>query len=135
MSQKEMKTDIVVVGGGAAGLPAAIGAKENGASDVILLEKRTSLGGNASMAWGLFASESPVQKHNLIEARNEDLFRTIMDWAHWRINPKIVRALIDKSGDTISWLENKGIQFELLRYYQLLHQFPSLYLSNPYFSQ
>ena len=38
-----------------------------------------------------------------------------MEWCHWsKINPRIVRAYIDKSGDTIRWLEEKGIIFELL---------------------
>ena len=37
--------DVVVVGGGPAGLAAAISAKENGAKDVLLLERNLSLGG------------------------------------------------------------------------------------------
>ena len=42
---KDLETDIVVVGGGGAGLSAAIAAKENGAR-VILLEKMPMVGGN-----------------------------------------------------------------------------------------
>jgi len=114
---KTVETDVVIVGGGAAGLPAAIAAKESGAADVVLLEKRGTLGGNAAMAWGLFATESPVQKQALIEAPNDELFHIIMNWAHWSIDPRIIRAFINKSGDTISWLERKGIRFDLLRYY------------------
>ncbi|MFC1533389.1 FAD-dependent oxidoreductase [Thermodesulfobacteriota bacterium] len=114
---KAIEADVVIVGGGAAGLPAAITAKESSANDVVLIEKRGGLGGNAAMAWGLFATESPVQKQALVEARNDELFHTIMDWAHWSIDPRIIRAFIDKSGDTISWLEKKGIRFDLLRYY------------------
>ena len=37
-----------------------------------------------------------------------------MNWAHWSINPRIVRAFIDKSGDTIRWLEEKGVEFECM---------------------
>jgi fumarate reductase flavoprotein subunit len=41
-----------------------------------------------------------------------------MEWAHWtKINPRIVRAFIDKSGDTIGWLEQKGLHFEMIQYY------------------
>jgi fumarate reductase flavoprotein subunit len=41
-----------------------------------------------------------------------------MEWAHWtKINPRVVRAFIDKSGDTIGWLESMGLQFELIQYY------------------
>ena len=32
-----------------------------------------------------------------------------MDFTHWRVNPKIVRAVIDKSADTVQWLEDKGV--------------------------
>jgi succinate dehydrogenase/fumarate reductase flavoprotein subunit len=40
-----------------------------------------------------------------------------MQHSHWTLNPRIVRAWIDKSGDTISWLEKKGLNFRLLRLY------------------
>jgi fumarate reductase flavoprotein subunit len=35
-----------------------------------------------------------------------------MDYAHWEINPRIVRAFINKSGDTVRWLEEKGLKIE-----------------------
>ena len=35
-----------------------------------------------------------------------------MDYAHWKINPRIFRAFLDKSGDTIKWLEDKGVCFD-----------------------
>ncbi len=40
-----MKTDVAVVGAGPAGLAAAIAAKENGADNVIVIERETHLGG------------------------------------------------------------------------------------------
>jgi fumarate reductase flavoprotein subunit len=101
----------VVVGGGGAGLAAAVAAAEKGA-DVILLEKKGAPGGNSALATGLFAAESPVQKRMLIDARRDDLFKTAMNYAHWRIEPRIVRAFIDKSGDTIRWLEDKGVTLD-----------------------
>ena len=114
---RNLEAQVVIIGGGGAGLPAAVAAAEEGVTDVIVLEKRATLGGNAARAWGIFATESPVQKQALVDARNEDLFRTIMNWSHWSIDPRIFRAFIDKSGDTIRWLEEKGIRFDLLRYY------------------
>ena len=110
---KNLEAKIVIIGGGGAGLPAAVAAAEKGATGVIVLEKRVGLGGNALRAWGLFATESPVQKQALVDARNDDLFRTIMNWSHWSIDPRIFRAFIGKSGDTIRWLEEKGIRFDL----------------------
>ncbi len=40
-----------------------------------------------------------------------------MEFAHWRINPRLVRAIIDKSGDTIRWLEEKGLEFDCIQYF------------------
>ncbi len=40
-----MKADVVVIGAGPAGLAAAIAAKENGAQDVVLLDREEHLGG------------------------------------------------------------------------------------------
>lgn len=116
-NQEPLAADVVIVGGGGAGLPAALAAKEAGAGRVIVLEKRAVPGGNAALAWGIFGAESPVQKEALVEARKDDLFRTFMDWAHWSVDPRIVRALIGRSGETVAWLEGKGIRFDLLRYY------------------
>ncbi len=111
------KAELVIIGGGGAGLPAAVSAAEKGLSNILILEKRTRPGGNAALAWGIFAAESPVQKEALVEARKEVLFRAMMSWSHWKIDPGILQAFVGKSGDTIKWLESKGVKFELLRYF------------------
>lgn len=113
---ENLNADIVVVGGGGCGLAAAVAAAEKGA-DVILLEKRRTVGGSSMMAEGLFAAESPIQKRMKIDARRDRLFKLAMDYSHWQINPRIVRAFIDKSGDTIDWLQDKGMHFRCLQYY------------------
>jgi fumarate reductase flavoprotein subunit len=118
MTGENMKAELVVVGGGGAGLAAAVAAAENGCRDIIVLEKAGSAAGSTAMAHDIFGAESPVQKRSGIEASRDELFKTAMEWAHWtRINPRIVRAFIDKSGETIGWLENKGLRFELIQYY------------------
>lgn len=105
------ETQIVVIGGGGAGLSAATAAAEMGA-DVIVLEKRQTLGGNSALAEGLFAAESPAQKRLNIDARRDEAFKIAMSYAHWTLDARLVRAFIDKSGDTIHWLENKGMYFD-----------------------
>ena len=112
---EELKAELVIIGGGGAGLAAAVAAAEKGAG-VIVLEKR-GLGGNSALAWGIFAAESPVQKRAMIDCRKDDCFKTAMNYAHWKINPRIVRAFIDKSGDTIRWLEEKGLEFDCIPFY------------------
>ncbi|HVN97979.1 MAG TPA: FAD-dependent oxidoreductase [Syntrophorhabdaceae bacterium] len=102
--------DIAVVGSGG-GMAAAVAAAEKGAK-VVVLEKRKVFGGNTALARALFAAESPVQKRLRIDARKEDLFKASMSFSHWKINPEIIRTFIDKSGDTIAWLEKLGVTFE-----------------------
>jgi fumarate reductase flavoprotein subunit len=118
---KTLQADVVVIGGGGAGLAAAVTAAERETSSVIVLEKR-GLGGNSALAIGMFAAESPVQRRAMIDCRRDDCFKTAMSWAHWRINPRIVRAFIDKSGNTIQWLEEKGLEFDCFPFYP--NQFP-----------
>ena len=110
-----LKTDLVVIGGGGGGLAAAVAAAEQGAS-VIVLEKQ-ALGGSSAMAFGIFAAESPVQRRIMVDCRVEDCFKVAMDFAHWRINPRIVNAFLKKSGNTIEWLEAKGVEFDCIPFY------------------
>jgi fumarate reductase flavoprotein subunit len=118
MTAKNLSAEVVVIGGGGAGLAAALAAAENGCKSIIVLEKAGSAAGSTAMAHDIFGAESPVQKRQGVDARKDDLFKIAMEWAHWtKINPRIVRAFIDKSGETIGWLEKKGLSFELIQYY------------------
>jgi fumarate reductase flavoprotein subunit len=108
--------DIAVVGAGGAGLAAALAAAEKGAS-VVVLEKRRAPGGNTALAQAFFAAESPAQERMSINAPKDVLFKMAMDYAHWEINPRIVRAFIEKSGDTARWLEEKGLEIEQIPAY------------------
>jgi fumarate reductase flavoprotein subunit len=114
----KLEAEIVIIGGGGTGLAAALSAYENGCSKIVVLEKAGSPGGSSAMAHDLFAVGSPVQKRLGIDARSDDFFKVAMRWSHWsKVNPRLVRAFIDKSGDTIRWLEEKGVKFNLGQFY------------------
>ena len=117
--KKDISSDIVVIGGGGSGLSAAISAAEKGAR-VLVIEKRSAAGGNASLAGGVFAAESHVQSGAGIEAGRDDLFKMAMEHAHWKIDPRIVRVIIDRSGSTIRWMEDMGLRFEVPEFYSNL---------------
>jgi len=104
----EIKADIVIVGCGGAGLPAALTAHEKG-KKVVVLEKRGIAGGNALLAEGFFAAESPSQKRLLIDAKKDALLKTALEYAHYKIDPRILRTFINRSGDTVRWIEEKGL--------------------------
>ena len=105
-----MEADVIVIAGGPAGLAAAIGAAEGGAS-VILFEKGSTTGGTANMGMGPFAVESRLQKAKQIDLTKDQAFKIFMDYTHWRVDAKLVRAFINKSADTIDWLEKMGVVF------------------------
>ncbi len=110
---------ILIIGGGAAGLSAAATAAEAGAQ-VTVLEKRKYLCGNGRYAEGVFAAGSRLQKRTNIDADPETLFREAMDYSHWRANARLTRALIDRSGETVDWLTDRGVPFS-----RLLHHMPN----------
>jgi fumarate reductase flavoprotein subunit len=110
MAEGSLKTDLVIVGAGGSGLAAAVTAADAGIK-VIVVEKRKVAGGNTVFAEGLFGADSPTQKRLLIDARPDKLFKMAMNFSHWTLNPRVLRAFIDRSGDTIHWLEEKGVKF------------------------
>lgn len=110
---------ILIIGGGAAGLSAAVTAAEAGA-DVTVLEKRRYLCGNGRYAEGVFAAGSRLQKRLNIDADPDVLFRQAMGFSHWRANARLVRALIDASGETVDWLAGLGVPFS-----RVLHHMPN----------
>jgi fumarate reductase flavoprotein subunit len=105
-------SDVVVIGSGGSGLAAAVEASEKGAR-VIVVEKERKAGGATHFAEGIVAAESPTQKRMNINVTREKLFKNHMDYTHWTLNARLVRALIDKSGETVAWLEKKGLSFTL----------------------
>lgn len=107
---RHLETEIAVIGAGPAGLAAAISAAERG-SQVVVLEKGATTGGTANMGMGLFAVESRIQKEKQIALTKEEAFRLFMDYTHWRTDAKLVKSYIDKSPETISWLEAMGVEF------------------------
>jgi fumarate reductase flavoprotein subunit len=113
---KNSDSQIIIIGGGGAGLAAAVTAAAKG-GQVVVLEKRRVLGGNTIMAYVMFGAETPFQKRMNIDVPRDFAFRLAMGYAHWKTDPRIVRAFIDKSGDTIRWLEEKGIEFEYMPNY------------------
>jgi fumarate reductase flavoprotein subunit len=101
--------DVAVIGGGASGLSAALTAAEGGAR-VVLLEKRNHMGGSSNFAEGLFAVESEMQRPMFMNYSRAQAFKNVMEYNHWKANPRLVRAFIDESAATISWLLKRGVE-------------------------
>ena len=117
----DLTTDVVVVGAGAAGFPAAIVAREQGA-DVLLLEAESHVGGHAICSGGnlpLGGGNSAQRKYG-IEDSADIVFRDLTDWSvlqpngfpDYRYNDReIVRAYADQCAATFEWLVAHGVVF------------------------
>jgi fumarate reductase flavoprotein subunit len=110
MSPIPADTDVVVIGSGVAGLAAALTLAEGGVK-VVVFEKERSIGGTSNFYHGTFAVESEMQRERFIMYTRDQAFRNIMEYSHWRANPRLVRAIVDESGATISWLKQAGVEF------------------------
>jgi fumarate reductase flavoprotein subunit len=104
--------DVIIVGGGGAGLAAAIEATKAGAS-CIILEADTKLGGATALSAGVFyAANTSVQREAGITGDTADaMFEYVMAVNQWALKPDIIRYVCDQSGPTVEWLRELGTVF------------------------
>lgn len=111
---QEQIFDVVVVGGGGAGLAAAIEARERGHS-VLLLEKNPALGGSTSWSIGSVTSTgTPHQRQRGIVDTPADHWADMPGFAgelDARDNPALRRILCDEIPATFQWLLDSGVRF------------------------
>src|ERR1035437_4036078 len=115
----QREADVVVIGSGSMGLPAAIVAQEAGAS-VILVEAEKDIGGHAITSGGnvpLGGGTSVQKKYGILDSPDL-LFRDLTDWSvvepngfpDYRYNDReIIRAFADNSALTFDWLVAHGV--------------------------
>lgn len=110
-SRWDYETDVVVVGGGNAGLPAAISAHNAGA-EVVLVEENVFLGGLMRGSGGfMFFCDTHVQARNGIEDRIKWGIEDEMLMSEYRAIPEMVRTYVEGGAETCRWLEGLGLTF------------------------
>ncbi|GGE33090.1 tricarballylate dehydrogenase [Pullulanibacillus camelliae] len=126
----QLNYDCIVVGAGNAALCAAISAREKGAR-VLVLERgpQHKRGGNSFFTDGAirFAyrgldairqvipslSDEEAEKITLPEYSEEDYYDDLMRVTKGKSDPALARQLVEKSYETIKWMTDNGITFEL----------------------
>lgn len=112
-NSKDVKTDVLVIGGGGAGLVAAIEAASNGAK-VILVEKMPAVGGNTIIsATGITASDTVLHTEQGIPFTKADHFKRTMDTSKNLANAELVNILVNSSSDAIDWLIKLGVKLKV----------------------
>jgi len=101
-----MKTDVLIIGAGGAGLTAAIAAKETGV-DVLVLTKEYPTRSQTCMAQGgINAALGNVSEDSI-----EDHIQNTLKSAHGLASEEAVRYMCSQAPATIEWLDKIGVCF------------------------
>lgn len=105
---EDVQTQLVIVGGGPAGLGAAITAKENGVKDVLVVEKLDILSGNGKFDlnfYDMFNSEA--QKANGVEDSIEKFTEDMKDAGN---TPERLAVWAEGESVVDAWLRSFGVE-------------------------
>lgn len=121
--------DVIVIGGGNAGLCAALSAREAGAEVLVLerssMEKR---GGNSAFTGGGFRmvhhgtediravvpdlTEDEIARTDFGQYTAEDYLDDLGRVTQYYIDPDLAETLVRSSRETVRWMQGKGVRFE-----------------------
>lgn len=106
-----MDADIVVIGGGGSGLPAAVYAADQG-KKVVVLEKMPFAGGGAKFAadWRVFQSKWQKER-GLPDELNRMLLKG-MDSTEWSLEPELVYNALRNTGKFFDWFQTLVPDYE-----------------------
>ena len=131
MTSTSSSYDVIVVGSGNAGFAAALSSHQNGAKRVLLVDKcpPSWAGGNSYFTAGAyrtvfdglddvvsFVHNVDEEMKGLIDMQpytKEDFWNDLMRVTSGRADKELGRVLVDESRDTVGWLSNLGIKFQL----------------------
>jgi hypothetical protein len=120
-TQWDFEADVVVIGSGATGLPAAIRARDAGAT-VLVVEANYEIGGHGILNGGqvpLGGGTAKQKKHGIVDSPDL-LFKDLTDWTvvetngmpDYRYNDRAVqRALADNEPQAYDFLVENGVVF------------------------
>ncbi|MDX2142366.1 MAG: FAD-dependent oxidoreductase [Rhodospirillaceae bacterium] len=102
--------DVIVIGGGTAGMPTAMFAADRGAK-VLVVDKAPVLGGTLDRSTGqMAASRTVYQKAAGIEDSPDAHYADNMRINNFTADPALTRLFVDNAGDTLNWLAANGFK-------------------------
>lgn len=106
---ESQQADIVVIGAGGAGMTAAIQAVQDGATDVIVLEKMPITGGNTTRSTGgLNAADTEYQAADGIEDTVDLFVEDTMKGGKELNDKELVTVMADNSAAAVDWVNEIG---------------------------
>ena len=129
VKSRNLRCDVLVIGGGNAGLTAALEADHLKAK-VILMEKSSQAcrGGNSRLSGGTFriASEGTASFLPLLEGTalpggelliepypQEEFYDVLMAMSKGLADKRLISTLVERSLDTVRWMKAQGVRWEL----------------------
>ena len=110
-TQNTPAADVVVIGGGLAGLCAALAAAHDGA-EVVLLEKQGKLGGSTVLSAGLFAfAGTDMQRKAGIADLPELLFKELREAGAYDNDEALLKAFVAGQLEFYQWMLAQGVTF------------------------
>lgn len=104
----EMEADVVVIGGGLAGLSAATTVAEAGSS-VILIDKMPNIGGNTTRSGGTLNAVDPArQQLQEIEDSVELFIQNTYDAGDQKGNMELIKVMCENSESARYWISEHG---------------------------
>jgi fumarate reductase flavoprotein subunit len=126
--------DILILGAGAAGMPAAIFAADEGAR-VLVVEAADKIGGSFHLSNGIMsAAGTRLQAAKGIHDTPQMHYDDIMRISHASANPDIVRLAVENAADTVHWLLDNGLELRgdhpVIAWFHEPYSVPRLYWSD-----
>jgi tricarballylate dehydrogenase len=105
--------DVLVIGGGNAGLAAALSARENGAT-VIVLESAPKhfRAGNSRHTRDMRCMHAEPTALMSGTYSEDDFFKDVMSVTEGKTNEHLARIAIRASADCTDWMKSKGVRFQ-----------------------
>lgn len=106
------RTNLLIVGAGTAGLPAALVAAEAGLK-VTVLEKMPYTGGSLTVSGATVAAANTKFSEglNLGDSPDKHFFETLK-MGDYKNDPVLLKLLTDNAGSSIDWLSDLGVAFK-----------------------
>ena len=105
------KFDALVIGGGTAGLSAALNAAKAGAS-VAIIEKGSRLGGTLWFSGGQLSGAGTARAKQIgIKDSPAMHLEDVMRLGEYKADPALVALAVNNAADTINWFDARGVEW------------------------
>jgi len=109
LDSQKTRWDYIIIGGGTAGMPAAIFASRRRAN-VLIIDSANKIGGTLDRAFGqISAAGTTLQASKGIKDHPDIHYDDIMDITEGKADPDIVRMCVDNAPSMLNWLLDGGL--------------------------